>query len=102
LGGVLVANQYARSLHLLAQTGVRLDQDDRFALDSLLANGQSGRSELRELPPQLGASVRHAAHDAYTYAFTNSMRVAAVVMLVAGVIAVLLLRSRADPVALPE
>jgi hypothetical protein len=101
LGSVLVANQYSRSLHLLAQTGVRLDHDDRFALDSLLANGKAGSSELRELPPQLAGHLQHATHDAYTYAFTNSMRVSAVAVLLAGVVAVLLLRRRAEPIAPP-
>lgn len=101
LGTLLVASQYGRSLHLLAQSGIRLDQDDRFALDSLLANGLSGKSELRELPPQLAGPVQHAAHNAYTYAFTQSMRVAAAAVLVAGVVAIVLLRARAEPVAPP-
>jgi hypothetical protein len=101
LGSVLVATQYGRSVDLLAQTGVRVDQGDRFALDSLLVNGKIGSSELRQLPPHAAGSIRHAASDAYAYAFANSMRLAAIAVAVAGVVAVALLRSRADPVPGP-
>src|SRR5262249_55663888 len=101
LGSVLVASQYGRSLHLLAQTGIHLDPDDRFALDSVVANGKAGGSELRDLGPQLAGPRSHAAHDAYIYAFTNRMRAAAVAVAVAGLIAVILLRTRAEPVAPP-
>jgi EmrB/QacA subfamily drug resistance transporter len=101
LGSVLVATQYGRSVDLLSQTGVRVDQGDRFALDSLLVKGKIGSAELRQLPPHAAGSIRHAASDAYAYAFANSMRLAAIAVAVAGVVAVALLRSRADPVPGP-
>jgi hypothetical protein len=101
LGSLLVASQYGQSLHLLAQSGIRIDRDDRFALDSLLASGHAGAVELRELPPHLASSMQSAAHHAYTYAFTQSMRVAAVAVLLAGLVAIVLLRTRAEPVSPP-
>ena len=58
LGGVIVAIQYGRSVHLLAQTGVHVNQGDRFALDSLLANGNTGAHRLRQLPPQVAGPIR--------------------------------------------
>jgi EmrB/QacA subfamily drug resistance transporter len=101
LGSVIVAIQYGRSVHLLAQAGVRVNQGDRFTLDSVLANGNAGAGRLRQLSPQAAGPIRRAAHDAYTYAFSNSMRVAAVAVAVAGLVSVVLLSSRAEPVAAP-
>jgi EmrB/QacA subfamily drug resistance transporter len=94
VGALIVALQYSRGLDLLAQNGIRVDSDDHAALESLIVNGKAGSQELREVHHV--RQVEHAAHEAYTFAFANGMRLAAVVAAVAGIVAFALLRRRPD------
>ena len=97
VGAVFVAMQSGNALDHLRHAGLRLDRDDKAALDSVLVHGNTGRSELHEVPSRLAGAVRHAAHVGLTYAFSNSLRVLAIVAALAGLAALLLFRMKAPP-----
>jgi hypothetical protein len=97
VGSILVALQYGNAVDHLRKAGLPLDRADRAALDSVVVHGSTGRRELHEVPSKLAGAVRQAAHEGLTYAFSNSMRVIAIVAAVAGVIALLLFRAKTQP-----
>jgi hypothetical protein len=68
------------------------DRDDRAALDSILYHGHSGSAALADDARRFVGPVRHAANDAFSFAFANGMRVGAIVAAIAAVLALLLLR----------
>jgi hypothetical protein len=79
-------------LELLARRRISPDRDDRAALDSILYHGHSGSRALADDPARFVTPVRHAASDAFSYAFANGMRFGALVAAGAAVLALLLLR----------
>jgi hypothetical protein len=92
VGALIVALQHSRALELLAQRRIPTDADDRAVLDSLIVQGHSGNQELAEYPRAIVGPVKHAANDAFSYAFVNGMRVGALVAAGAAVLGLLLFR----------
>ncbi|HEX6476673.1 MAG TPA: MFS transporter [Acidimicrobiales bacterium] len=97
VGSILVALQYGNANDQLSRVGLHLQGNDHAALDSVLVQGTTGRKQLHEVPSTLIGVIRHAAHEGLTYAFSNSMRLIAVVAALAGVAALLLFRAKAPP-----
>jgi EmrB/QacA subfamily drug resistance transporter len=93
VGAVIVALQHSRTIELLAHRQISPDSNDRAALDSILYHGHAGNLALADDPRRFVAPVRHAAGDAFSYAFANGMRFGAVVAGIAAVLGLLLLRS---------
>jgi EmrB/QacA subfamily drug resistance transporter len=94
IGALIVGLQHSRTIALLAHNRISPDRDDRAALDSILYHGHSGSRALADDPRRLVGPVRHAAADAFSYAFANGMRFGALVAAVAAVLGLLLLRQR--------
>jgi EmrB/QacA subfamily drug resistance transporter len=92
VGALIVSLQHSRTIELLAHRHISPDSDDRAALDSILYHGHNGNLALANDPGQFVAPVRHAAHDALSYAFANGMRLGAAVAAIAAVLGLLLLR----------
>ena len=73
VGALIVALQHGRTIHLLAHRGISPDSNDRAALDSILYHGHSGSKALADDPSRLVGPIRHAADDAFGYAFATGM-----------------------------
>jgi EmrB/QacA subfamily drug resistance transporter len=93
VGALIVALQHTRTIELLARDRISPDRDDRAALDSILYHGHRGSTALADDPSRFLGPVRHAADNAFSYAFANGMRVGAIVAAAAAVLGLLLLRS---------
>jgi len=92
VGALIITLQHSRTIDLLAAQRIRPDRDDRAALDSILYHGHHGAAALSDDPSRLVSPVRHAAADAFSYAFANGMRFGAVVAALAAILGLLLLR----------
>ena len=100
VGALIVGLQHSRTVQLLAHQRISPDSNDRAALDSILYHGHRGGAALSDDPSRFVAPVRHAADDAFSYAFANGMRVGALVAAGAAVLGLLLLRTAAPPLRL--
>jgi EmrB/QacA subfamily drug resistance transporter len=92
VGAFIVSLQHSRAINLLAHNRISPDRNDRAALDSILYHGHRGSAALADDPSRIVGPVRHAANDAFSYAFANGMRFGAVVAAVAALLGLLLLR----------
>jgi len=95
VGALIVALAHGRTIQLLAQQRISPDRNDRAALDSILYHGHRGSAALADDPSRFVAPVRHAASDAFSYAFANGMRFGALIAACAAVLGLLLLRPSA-------
>ena len=89
VGALIVALAHGRTIQLLAQQRISPDRNDRAALDSILYHGHRGSAALADDPSRFVAPVRHAASDAFSYAFANGMRFGALIAACAAVLGLL-------------
>jgi EmrB/QacA subfamily drug resistance transporter len=94
IGAVILTLQKSRTLDLLGQAGVRPDGPERASLDRVVVQTHSSARALQSEPRQVSGAIEHAAHSAYTFGFATSMRAGAVIVVIGGLVALVLLRQR--------